>query len=398
MGNDDGRPPEPASPRAAAGRRHILAGLLGTALGGSRGLPWREEATAMTPPEPNRSQDLLDDALERLTGCGPEFGGGLANHGPMAAEALVTLGRAEDVARWVDAYRRRLGRPLARREPIPAADWRAALGRFERAADWSAFFAARLQEGPWTDVLDTWSARLAPGFIGAATHGAIRTGHAARALAARDTPSRRRELAEGLAYWAARYQELPEAKGPARTGVLPSRALVEVPLLPGERRGRGGLILDRLEGLDGFAPFASVADLVDTGGGASAFLSDLTAAFAGVYLEQARANPRNVIAFIHSVTGPSAVRLLLPHVSSVTARTLLRYSWLAAAALLSGLREPASSVSPAAPPGPATLVDASVATGDEHAIKFTEACLREHAVSPDRVYLAAARDATSRLA
>ena len=38
------------------------------------------------------------------------------------------------------------------------------------------------------------------------------------------------------------------------------------------------------------------------------------------------------------------------------------------------------------------LIDSAVATGDEHAIKFTEACLREHALNPKPVYLAAARD------
>ena len=35
----------------------------------------------------------------------------------------------------------------------------------------------------------------------------------------------------------------------------------------------------------------------------------------------------------------------------------------------------------------------ALATGDEHAIKFTEACLREHALNPKPVYLAAARAA-----
>ena len=33
----------------------------------------------------------IDEALEMLEGTGPEFTGGLSNHGPMAAEALVAL-------------------------------------------------------------------------------------------------------------------------------------------------------------------------------------------------------------------------------------------------------------------------------------------------------------------
>jgi hypothetical protein len=34
----------------------------------------------------------MDDVLDILHRTGPEFGRGLANHGPMAAEALLALG------------------------------------------------------------------------------------------------------------------------------------------------------------------------------------------------------------------------------------------------------------------------------------------------------------------
>ena len=53
----------------------------------------------------------------------------------------------------------------------------------------------------------------AAGLMAAATHGWLRTAHAVRSLTARETPERIAELARGLAYWAARYQEVP---GPAR--------------------------------------------------------------------------------------------------------------------------------------------------------------------------------------
>ncbi len=42
------------------------------------------------------------------------------------------------------------------------------------------------------------------------------------------------------------------------------------------------------------------------------------------------------------------------------------------------------------------LIDRAVASQDEHAIKFTEACLREYALNPKPVYLPAARDAVER--
>ena len=43
------------------------------------------------------------------------------------------------------------------------------------------------------------------------------------------------------------------------------------------------------------------------------------------------------------------------------------------------------------------LIVRAVAMGDEHATKFAEACLREHALNPKPVYLLAALDATQRL-
>ena len=45
----------------------------------------------------------FDEALERLRGTGTEVGGrGAPNHGPMAAEALTSLGREDVVVRWAD--------------------------------------------------------------------------------------------------------------------------------------------------------------------------------------------------------------------------------------------------------------------------------------------------------
>src|SRR5215813_9545330 len=54
-------------------------------------------------------QNNLDEALERLRGTSTEVAaGGDPNHGPMAAEALVVLGRDDIVRNWVDRYRQRL--------------------------------------------------------------------------------------------------------------------------------------------------------------------------------------------------------------------------------------------------------------------------------------------------
>jgi hypothetical protein len=338
----------------------------------------------------------LDLALERLARTGPEYAGGLANHAPMAAEALVTLGRSDVVASWVDGYASRLQPPPSASDPIPRDAWQPALGRRERVGDWAAFFRRELAEAPWAQVLRAWVPRLAPGFVAVATHGAIRTGHAARALSTRETPPRLHELSEGLAYWAANYTRLPESD--AATGkARPSDAIAGLELLPASERRSGGFITSRLAGLERFAPFRDVAARVAVNGDPSAFFSDLTRTFARVYLENA--TPGKVITFVHAVTGPSAARLLLPYADDAGTRALMRYAWQAAAALFvaMGDRPAGSPGRDPAPLGAEALVERAVANGDEHAIKLTETCLRENAIEPRPVYHLAAQDALGRL-
>ena len=207
-------------------------------------------AAALVPDSVSSAKDdgALDLALERFARTGPEYRGGLANHGPMAAEALVALGRSDAVAAWVEGYASRLGPPPPARTPIPTADWHSALGERGRVADWSVYFRRELAEAPWRQVLRLWLPRLAPGFVAVATHGAIRTGHAARALAARETPPRLHELAEGLAYWAANFTRLPETATPPGSA-RPSQAVAALELLPAGERRSYGFITARLAGL-----------------------------------------------------------------------------------------------------------------------------------------------------
>lgn len=339
----------------------------------------------------------MENALALLAKTGPEYQGRLANHGPMAAEALVRLERPEAVVPWVESYRKRLREHPAGSRPIGPESWREALGKGSRVGDWIVFFDRQLDGQAWRTAIGEWVPRLAPGIIAAAFHGVIRTAHAVRSLEQMETPARRHELAEGLGYWAATYSVLPEARERAAGRRMPSQALAQVQAIPAEKRILGGNITDRLKPLDAFPPFAHVADLVDSTGNASAFISDLTATFARAFLVNV---PRggSVITFLHGVTGPSAMRLLLPYLDAPARSALLRYGWQGAAGVYAASGGSAGEPGATAAPGSHDdLIDRGLATGDEHAIKFTEACLREHALSPNPVYLQAAWDSVGRL-
>ncbi|MFH8291976.1 hypothetical protein [Streptomyces sp. NPDC018059] len=170
--------------------------------------------------------------LEILEGTGPEYQGFVSHHGPMACEALVTMGLGERAPQWATHYRPQLEGPAALRFAIDPADYREALGRIDGLGDWIALMRRQVAEHPWPTVLNRWWPRLLPGLAAAGAHGVIRTAHAVRSLTATPAPGPLRvdELAQGLAYWAARYQQLPGH--PTLTGTVPlAEALAGLPRL-----------------------------------------------------------------------------------------------------------------------------------------------------------------------
>src|SRR5215469_12475906 len=192
----------------------------------------------------------LDEAYERLHATGPEFDGWLSNHGPMAAEAMVRRGHADEVPGWLDVYMRRLEEFPRGSGPI-GAGWQDALGDPRRVADWTTYFRREVTEQPWRQVLDTWWPRLLPGVAAAATHGVIRVGHAVTALMGDGEDAEHpTELAHGLAYWAARWQPVP--------GAPAAPPLITAPAAPGQPAGTGPMAADAL---------AAVPRIADQSGG-----------------------------------------------------------------------------------------------------------------------------------
>ena len=277
--------------------------------------------------EAHQHADVLDEGLARLAVTGPEFRGGLSNHGPMAAEAMIRLGRPEAVEPWLDGYLPLLEEPPRASDRITDQTWPEAMGVTRRVTDWELYLRDQLADEPWQLVLARWWQRLVPGLAAHATHGIIRTSHAARSLAEVQTSERLHELGRGLAYWASGYLELPGGTGSG-----------------------GGLTLD-----------AAISQ---------------------------------PIPFVHAVTAPVAARSVLGLLPGGVAQPSYDALWRTAAALYSAYAADSAPEPPLSePPWPADLISRAVGTGDEHAIKFTEACLRLYSESADPILLQAAERA-----
>ena len=341
--------------------------------------------------------DHLDDALTVFAATAPVYGSlGLANHGPMAAEALAHLGREDAIAEWVEHYRRRLEpAPPPADRPLSEEDWPRALGQGERFAEWLTLFEREVADRPPVAVVGEWAPRLIPGAIGAAAHGLIRTAHAARSLAAADTPPRRLELANGLAFWASTYQELPGPPLLIGQEDVPD-ALADLPYLD-EDAPRQLLISDMVVQVGDIADeFEQAVASLGWSGGPVGLLDALARGGALAYLRNA--DDGGAIGLLHSVTAPLACELILPWLAAEDRDAALGYVWQAVAALHVAYDNDRKSELPELETLSAdALVDRALASRDEHAIKLTEAALRSFGRTGEPVLLWAAADAGTRL-
>jgi hypothetical protein len=322
----------------------------------------------------------LDDAYDRFRSTGPEFGGYLSNHGPMAAEALVRHGHADDVPRWVDTYSRRLeDAPTSSRTIV---DWREALGDVSRVGDWLGWFDEQLRERPWAGVLATWWPRLLPGIAAGATHGVIRVGHTVRVLREEgETPERLGELAQGLGYWAARWQPVPRVAAPAGR-LSAAAAIASVPAVP-EQTGGISSRLVQLQHVDGWE---SSQRAVAPSERPDEFLREVVTAAVHRYATHAHGDP---IMLVHAATAPNAVLRTLPSLPRELWADSAAAAWTASAAVFA-----AYGPADARPPSivrrtSADTFDLAAQHGDEHVIKLADTALDVFAWDADDLSLAA---------
>ncbi|MBB4633394.1 questin oxidase family protein [Sphingosinicella soli] len=344
------------------------------------------------------SFEAVNDALEICSDLGFEMVPGFSTHWAMASETIAQLGHADLVHRWATLYRqKRKHLPMPDRvaaiDPGDEASWRPALGDFKRASDWREMFERSMEEMAWREALLLWWPRLLPGMASGLTHGLLRTAHAVRSIGLADgraTPLQLRELAAGLAYWASLYVELPGRHRLLGNESFPD-IIAAIPRLPADMRigtREKGLChhMDQIGGwADAISRLASPADL-------QAALSDMTLAYAQINLVHDKTFP---IPLVHTVTAPAAVRFMLPHLPEALHVPTYLAVWEATASIVTNFA-PAhdEEISTTVPDGleavsPEELVARAVEHGDEHAVKFTEACLREYALRPDERYLIA---------
>ncbi|HEY7061497.1 MAG TPA: questin oxidase family protein [Chloroflexota bacterium] len=349
--------------------------------------------------------DVINEALARADDLGFEMEhGGFTSHAPMAAEALISLGHLAEAVPWIERYvctvpHLERPAPTGRRiDPRAEADWCAALGDLERLGDWAVLFQEEMEDAPWAEVLARWWPRLLPGFVGGLTHGLIRTAHAVRSLAADPQPTarERRELSDALAYWSVRYTPLPGHAEP-RGARSVADALAALPALPpreiigAQLRGLTGVTREDESGA--WAGFDDAASALAPPADVDAALLALTRETADLLRNRAAVNPSPVqmIASVHTVTAPSAARMLLPHLPVETHLPTYARVWQTTAALAAAFTlhvdAPARDDRERMPLSPAELDARAVENGAAHAIKLTEASLREYRDNPDPVYL-----------
>lgn len=323
---------------------------------------------------------VLDEAYERLRDSGPERRGWLSNHAPMAVEALARHGLEHRIHAWIDGYADRLEQRPRGIQPIPVDGWRDPLGDPVRTGDWLDYFARDLAERPWREVLAVWWPRLLPGIAAGATHGAIRVGHAVRALLETETGPRVAELGHSLAYWAARWQPLaPAGAGPYRSSD-PHAALDAVPRVPDQRFGVRAR-LAQLADLPGWAKAAgSVPDIAGgASGGADAVPARLAAIVDAAVIRHGTHGYASPVMLVHAATAPNAVLRTLPALPTDLWPASLAAGWAATAAVYAAY----GPADPAPPPDPTEvdpreLVARAAAEGDPHAIKFVDTALDGH--------------------
>lgn len=313
----------------------------------------------------------LQRALDATLAFEPEYGSGLSNHLPMALGALHALGAGPD---RLEAFARSYAVRLRLRAPrAAAAPGTGGWGCIEQLPALERGMAAALTGDGVDAALRSLLPRLLPGAAAAAFHGLIRVAYAVQAGHAG-------ELAAALAYWAARYRELPaDAAGGAPLPLGPwLAALARLPA-----PAPGGLIVDRMAAVAANPGFRDLGDRLALD---EATLPGLSRFAACAWLAT------RSFTVLHLVTSGHALRLLRPWLPSQEAAARAYVRAYTAALVASGADVAAIDRSPRLAPALdwPEIARRACASDDDHAIKLVYSCRELADDDRDPVYQAVA--------
>lgn len=325
----------------------------------------KPQRTPQRTPRRTPLNSLLDDGAS----LSPEYGDGLSSHLPMALTALQRLGAD---ARRLRAFAARYTQEKALQPAPPPQTWPAGdawQGRFGDITAWPAYrglFRVWIAYEGIGDMLAQVLPALMRGCGGAAFHGLLRTAYALQARHAD-------ELADALAYWAARWMDLgtPAPGGTVADPAVLLRGLV----LP---RSNEPLIAQRMHTASKRRAFAPAANALRIDAKTLPRIARLAARL------HARSGNFTIL---HVVTSAQALQVLLPWLAPDDAGPAVACYWRAvvAGAAASGIDMDALGRAPTPRPWD-ELVAAARASDDDHLIKLVDACREAqqvHGGAPD---------------
>ena len=348
----------------------------------------------MTNP-PIHDTPAYDEALLRLEPYGTSRFNGFTSHAPMVVEALCQMRREDAIGKFLDAYLPGLQKAYPSEPAIDRQSLPLALGRERSYERWLSTFRAEISERGVRSVAESWLPRLTPGCVAAAFHGPLMTAHALRGVEVRETAPRLEAVARGMAYWASTFQRLSGRPTHGSEGTAMTDLIAVVPPAEGPRSGAiDAAVVERTQDNAAFIALIARCRKVEADP-----IAAMTAWGAQALLEYPSVTAS--IIFTHTVTGPVAFRTLGRWMPETVWEDAMDHLWQAFAAVFTTFTGPSAlSRPPSAPTAVADtdeVIQAAIDTGDDHAIKLTEAALVESVVGGHRLPLAAAAEVCLRV-
>ena len=319
----------------------------------------------MATPKTTPLNRLLDEGAT----LSPEYGEGLSSHLPMALTALSRLGAD---ARRLRAFAAHYTEAKALQPVPPPVAWPSGdawQGRFGDIAAWPAYrglFRVWIAHEGIGDMLVQVLPALMRGCGGVAFHGLLRTTYALQARHAD-------ELADALAYWAARWMDLGT---PAPGGrVADPAAVLRGLALP---RSKEPLIAQRMLTASKRRAFAPAADALRIDAKTLPRIARLAARL------YARSGDFTIL---HVATSAQALYELMDWLAPADVEPAVACYWRAVVAGVAASGIDFATLGRAPTPRPwDELVAAALTSEDDHLIKLVDACReaqRVHGGAPD---------------